>query len=84
LGGFKRSSQQLEEGGCDEQSKAVFGSVRASAIVVTGSPSRARDACRRFCASIAAGMLSENAAVGAGVPPAAGTRWFRKAGCMHQ
>src|ERR1700704_1638931 len=26
LGGFKRSSQHLDEGGCDEHSKAAFGS----------------------------------------------------------
>jgi hypothetical protein len=36
-GGFKRSSQHLDEGGCDEQSKATFGSVRESAIAVTWS-----------------------------------------------
>ena len=34
-GGFKRSSQHPEEGGCDEQSKAALGSVWAGAIVVT-------------------------------------------------
>jgi putative transposase len=36
-GGFKRSSQHLDEGGCDEQSKATFGSIRESAIAVTWS-----------------------------------------------
>ncbi len=37
---------------------------------------------RRFWLSIAEGMSSEDAAVGAGVPQAVGTRWFRKAGRM--
>jgi len=36
-GEFKRSSQHLDEGGCDEQSKATFGSVRESTIAVTWS-----------------------------------------------
>jgi hypothetical protein len=34
---LRLGSQHPEEGGCDEQSKAVFGSVWASAIVVTKS-----------------------------------------------
>jgi transposase, IS30 family len=37
---------------------------------------------RRFWAAIAAGRSSEDAAVGAGVSPAVGTRWFREAGGM--
>ena len=41
-GGFKRSSQQPDEGGCDEDSKAAFGSVWAGAIVVTRSTLRGR------------------------------------------
>jgi transposase-like protein len=40
------------------------------------------DERRRFWAAIAAGMASEDAAVGAGVSQAVGTRWFRKAGGM--
>jgi putative transposase len=37
-GEFKRSSQHLDEGGCDEHSKAApFGSIWAGAIVVTRS-----------------------------------------------
>jgi putative transposase len=36
-GGFKRSSQHLDEGGCDEHSEAALGSIWAEAIVVTGS-----------------------------------------------
>ena len=45
-------------------------------------PVASRDERRRFWAAIAAGMASEDAAVGAGVPQALGTRWFRKAGGM--
>ena len=45
-------------------------------------PVAGRDERRRFWAAIAAGKASEVAAVGAGVPPAVGTRWFRKAGGM--
>jgi hypothetical protein len=37
---------------------------------------------RRFWAAIAAGRSSEGAAVGAGVSPAVGVRWFREAGRM--
>jgi len=33
-GGFKRSSQHLAGGGCDEHSKAAFGSVRAKRVAV--------------------------------------------------
>jgi len=36
-GGFKWSSQHLDEGGCDEHSKAAFGSIWAGTIVVTRS-----------------------------------------------
>jgi len=45
-------------------------------------PVAGRDEQRQFWAAIAAGKASEIAAVGAGVPPAIGTRWFRKAGGM--
>ena len=41
-GEFKRSSQHLDEGGCDEHSKAAFGSIWAGAIVVTGSTAGGR------------------------------------------
>jgi putative transposase len=37
LGGFKRSSQHPEGGGCDEHSKAAIGSVWTSAFTVTGT-----------------------------------------------
>jgi len=45
-------------------------------------PVAGRDERRRFWKSIAAGLSSEDAAVGVGVPQAVGTRWFRKAGGM--
>jgi transposase InsO family protein len=41
-GGFKRSSQHLDEGGCDEQSKATFGSIWTSAIAVAWSATGGR------------------------------------------
>jgi len=41
-----------------------------------------REDRRRFWASIAVGLSSEDAAVGAGVSPAVGVRWFREAGGM--
>jgi transposase InsO family protein len=34
-GGFKRSSQQLYEGGCDEEAEAAIGSIRAGSSAVT-------------------------------------------------
>ena len=37
---------------------------------------------QRFWKGIALGLSSEDAAIGAGVPQAIGTRWFRKAGGM--
>src|SRR5215208_4802850 len=45
-------------------------------------PVAGRDERRRFWAAIATGLSSEAAAATAGVPPAVGTRWFRKAGGM--
>ena len=41
-GGFNRSSQHLDEGGCDEHSKAAFGSIWSGAFVVTGSTAGGR------------------------------------------
>src|SRR3954451_14263534 len=37
LGGFKRSSQHLGGGGCDEQAHAALGSVWTQALAVAGS-----------------------------------------------
>jgi IS30 family transposase len=48
-----------------------------------GRPSVARrEERRRFWAAIAVGHSSQDAAVGAGVSPVVGTRWFREAGGM--
>ena len=56
---------------------------RRGPLLYPGRPPVAgRDERRRFWAAIAAGMASEVAAIGAGVPQAVGTRWFRKAGGM--
>ena len=41
-GGFKRSSQHLDKGGCDEHSKATFESIWAGTIVVTRSTAGGR------------------------------------------
>src|SRR3982751_4354027 len=41
-----------------------------------------REDRRRFWALIAAGQSSEDAAIGAGVSQAVGSRWFREAGGM--
>jgi predicted transcriptional regulator len=45
-------------------------------------PVAGRDERPRFWAAIAVGMASEDAAIHAGVSPAVGARWFRKAGGM--
>ena len=41
-GGFKRLSQHLDEGGCDDHSEAAFGSIWAGALVVTWSAAGGR------------------------------------------
>src|SRR6266404_6062738 len=41
-----------------------------------------RENCRQFWRAIASGRSSEDASVDAGVSPAVGVRWFRKAGGM--
>src|SRR3954466_8857003 len=53
------------------------------ALPSPGRPSVARREDRhQFWVLIAAGRSSEDAAVGAGVSPAVGARWFRRAGGM--
>src|SRR3954468_4104138 len=53
------------------------------ALPSPGRPSVARrEHHRHFWAAIAAGCSSADAAVGAGVSPAVGARWFRRAGGM--
>jgi hypothetical protein len=39
-GGFKRSSQHFDRGGCDEEAEAAFGSVRAGCSSVARSALR--------------------------------------------
>ncbi len=51
-GGFKWSSQHLDEGGCDEHSKAAFGSVWAATLAVTRSTAGGR---RRGAATVLGG-----------------------------
>ncbi len=59
---------------------------RALRAVLRRSPGRPgvarREHRRRFWAAIAAGLPSEDAAIGAGVSPVVGVRWFREAGGM--
>jgi IS30 family transposase len=59
---------------------------RPNRCSTSGSPSRpheaVRDSFRRFWKAIASGRSSEDAAIDAGVSPAVGVRWFRKAGGM--
>ena len=51
-GGLKWSSQHLDEGGCDEHSKAAFGSVWAATLAVTRSTAGGR---RRGAATVLGG-----------------------------
>jgi hypothetical protein len=63
----------------------VCGSDRCerAALRVPGRLRKARRAsCRLFWRAIASGRSSEDAAVDAGVSPAVGVRWFRRAGGM--
>src|SRR3954452_1540009 len=56
---------------------------RRGALPSPGRPCVARrEDHRQFWAAIAAGCSSEDAAVAAGVSPAVGARWFRRAGGM--
>src|SRR5512133_2124535 len=60
-----------------------FRSSSAGGLGRMHTPSVARrEDHRQFWAAIAAGRSSEDAAVGAGVSPAVGARWFRRAGGM--
>jgi len=55
---------------------------RAPLVSLGRPPVAGREEQRRFWVGIATGLSSEDAAIGAGVPQAVGTRWFRKAGGM--
>src|SRR3954463_14085650 len=61
-------------------------SERALRAVLAQSPGRPgvaqRENRRRFWAAIAAGLSSDDAAIGAGVSQPVGFRWFREAGGM--
>src|SRR3982075_3242346 len=56
--------------------------VRAALRSPGRPPEAQRENCRQFWAAIASGRSSEDASVDAGVSPAVGVRWFRKAGGM--
>jgi transposase-like protein len=49
-----------------------------------GRPGVGRDVQRSLWAEVAKGLPSEDAALGCGVSPAVGTRWFRENGRMPQ
>src|SRR4051812_20128406 len=83
LGGFKRPSQHLDEGVAMGTRKRRSDRAGRGILRSPGRPGVARrEDGRRFWAAIAAGLTSEDAARGAGVSPAVGTRWFREAGGM--
>ena len=80
--GLNWSSQHLEEGGSDGGS-AAFGSGFAGEVEVIRRPGVARREDRRqFCALIADGLSSEDAAMVVGISQPVGTRWFRVEGGM--
>src|SRR4051794_23764307 len=81
-GRFKRSSQQPDEGGCDEEAEAAIGSIWAGSSSLPRPAVAQREDRQRFWAAIAEGQSSEDAVSVAGVSPAVGTRWFREAGGM--
>ena len=56
--------------------------VRAALRSPGRPPEAQRENCRQFWTAIASGRSSEDAAVDAGVSPAVGVRWFRRAGGM--
>src|SRR5277367_5245609 len=83
LGGFKRPSQQHDgDVAMTTRKRRSDRSGRALLRSPGRPPVAGRDERRRFWVSIVAGLSSEDAAVGAGVPQAVGARWFRKAGGM--
>ena len=57
-------------------------SVQAALRSAGRPPEALRENCRQFWRAIALGRSSEDAAVDAGVSPAVGVRWFRRAGGM--
>jgi hypothetical protein len=82
FGGFNQSSQRIA-GDCDGTSEKR--SDRAGRKVLRdrlAAPVARRVEFRAFWASMSAGQTSEAAAIDAGVSPAVGARWFRRAGGM--
>src|SRR4051812_21054214 len=77
-----RRNTLLEEVAMSPRKRRSDRSGRAPLVSPGRPPVAGRDERRRFWAAIAAGVASEAAAVEAGVSPAVGTRWFRKAGGM--
>src|SRR3954452_5749054 len=77
-----RRNTLLEEVAMSPRKRRSDRSGRAPLVSPGRPPVVGRDERRRFWAAIAAGVASEAAAVEAGVSPAVGTRWFRKAGGM--
>src|SRR4051794_6724422 len=83
FGGFKQSSQHLDEGIAMGTLKRRSDQAGRGILCSPGRPGVARrEDRRRFWTAIAAGLTSEDAARRAGVSPAVGTRWFREAGGM--
>src|SRR3954447_25639815 len=82
-GRIKWSSQHLDGGVAMGTRKRRSDRAGRGVLRSPGRPGVARrEDRRRFWAAIAAGLASEDAARGAGVSPAVGTRWFREAGGM--
>ena len=82
-GRFNWSSQHHGRGFAMSTGKRRLNGLGREPLLSPGRPPVAgRDERQRFWVSIAAGLSSENAVIGAGVPQAIGTRWFRKAGGM--
>jgi len=86
LGELNWSSQHLEAGGCDGQSKTAFGTIWAAAIVVTRSTAPWQDAMSggRFWAAIAAGMASETLRLRPVLPQAIGQDGSGRQAACHQ
>jgi IS30 family transposase len=79
--GLKGSSQQPEKEVAMKVQKRRSDRAGRAPLPSPGRPSVAgRDKRQRFWAAIAEGLVSEDAALKANVPPAVGVRWFRTAG----
>src|SRR5258708_6371491 len=81
-GGFNRSSQHFGREVAMKRYRRPDRCVQAALRSPGRPPEAQRENCRQFWAAIASGRSSEDASVDAGVSPAVGVRWFRKAGGM--